>query len=336
MIAITGGTGLLGAHLIYNLLKKGYKVKALRRPSSSLDMVKKVFSYYTGKADYYYKQIEWYSGDLNDMVSLEDFLRKDDMLFHCAGLVSFNKRQRRQLKKVNTAGTANISNAALNKGVAKLVYASSTSVLNRRDVSGIISESSQWEKGKGNSCYGTTKMLAEHEVWRAQAEGLSTAIVNPAIILGPGPWESGSPRLFTSMWNGLKFYTPGVNAFVDVRDVAEAMVALMFSGIEAERFVLAAGNMDYKTLFTLIAAAIDRPAPKYKTTKLMAEIAWRLQTPWALISSKTPMITRETARSAMEKNYYDGSKITKYINFNYRPLEQSIEEIGEFFKKDHA
>lgn len=333
MIAITGSTGLLGAHLIFRLLDQGYEVKALRRSKNS-GLVKKILSYYTDSPDEYLNRIHWHQGDVTDISTLEDFLEKDDLLFHCAGSVSFHKKDKNLLHRINVEGTANVVNAALHQNISKLIHVSSTSALGRAGPDGKISESSQWKNSKHNSWYSITKMLGEQEVWRGQMEGLSTAVVNPGIILGPGPWDKGSSQLFSKLYKGLNFYTQGVNGYVDVRDVAYVMEKLMFSGIEEERFLLVAENIDYKSLFEQIADVLKVKPPRQKATPTMAEIVWRLDAVRSFFSGKPPLITKETAHTAMNKHYYDGSKITSFIDFSYRPIKESIADFGELFLKD--
>jgi len=68
------------------------------------------------------------------------------------------------------------------------------------------------------------------------AEGLNAVIVNPSVIIGPGDWNNGSPKIFSTVYNGLKFYPRGTNGFVDVNDVVTAMVKLMNSDITTSRF----------------------------------------------------------------------------------------------------
>jgi len=71
MILVTGGTGLVGAHLLYELTCSGHRVKALRRPQSNTEWVRKIFSYYAPDANTLFMQIEWVEGDILDYLSLE-------------------------------------------------------------------------------------------------------------------------------------------------------------------------------------------------------------------------------------------------------------------------
>lgn len=334
MIAITGATGLLGAHLASALLMQGYEIKALRRKSSSLETLKKIASYYDNDVDNFLSRIYWHYGDVTDYLTVEDFLDHSDYLYHCAGVVSFEKSNRSLLRNVNVYGTTNVVNACLQKNVSRMIHASSIAALGRAGLDGTVDEQSQWKNSKKNTAYSISKMLGEREVWRGHMEGLSTAIVNPGIIIGPGSWENGSGQLITKVWRGLKYYSSGVNGYVDVRDVARVMILLMNSEIKGERFVLVSENIDYKQLFEKIASVLDVPAPRVNATPLLAEIAWRMDMLRSFLSGKAPVITRETARTAMSKHYYDGSKISDYIDFQYHSLNETIEYTGNLFRKD--
>ena len=59
MICVTGGTGLVGAHLLFDLVKKGESVRAIKRPTSDISIVERVFSYYSNESTALFKKIEW-------------------------------------------------------------------------------------------------------------------------------------------------------------------------------------------------------------------------------------------------------------------------------------
>jgi dihydroflavonol-4-reductase len=86
MILVTGGTGMLGAHLIFDLLQIFPTVKATKRASSDLASVRKIFSYYTLDVDSMFDKIEWIDADLSDCFSIEDALKGIRYVYHCAAL----------------------------------------------------------------------------------------------------------------------------------------------------------------------------------------------------------------------------------------------------------
>ena len=128
MIFLTGGTGLVGAHILLRLTKSGQKIKALKRKRSSLTVIKNIFSHYK-KTDLL-KSIEWIEGDLLDLFSLQEGIKGCNTVIHCAAIVSFNPRDFKKMMKINVEGTANIVNICLENNIDKLAYISSIATLN--------------------------------------------------------------------------------------------------------------------------------------------------------------------------------------------------------------
>ena len=139
--------------------------------------------------------------------------------------------------KVNVEGTANVVNIALEKNIRRLVHISSVAALGRKADGGHVNEEKKWEEFKGEYALCKSQYKAELEVWRGISEGLDAVILNPSTILGYGDWNSSSSAIFKRVYDEFKWYTPGVNGFVDVEDVAAATVLLMESGISGERFI---------------------------------------------------------------------------------------------------
>ena len=94
MIFVTGGTGMVGAHLIYDLVQKGEKVRALRRPGSSLQRIEKIFSFYCADYELFLQKIEWVEGDLLDKDGLRELLKGVDQIYHAAAIVSFDSHEK--------------------------------------------------------------------------------------------------------------------------------------------------------------------------------------------------------------------------------------------------
>lgn len=321
-VLVTGGTGFLGAHLIQSLIQKGDKVTALRRASSRMDLVKE-----------FEAEVKWIEGDVNDVFSLEDAMEGVSQVYHVAGMVSFDPRDKEKLLKVNVEGTANVVNVALEKGIKKLVYVSSIAALGRKKNTNVINEDAEWEDSDLNSNYAISKFKAECEVWRGMAEGLKAVVINPSVIVGPGYWnEPGSSALFTKIWEGLPFYPDGVTGFVDVRDVTVAMIELMNSDITEERFVLNGDNLSWKNFFGKVASELSKKAPTKTASPFAIEIAWRMEWIRSRITGKRPLITRETALSSSHKFYYDNSKIIEFVpDFVFTPLDNTIEDTAQSF-----
>ncbi|NWJ52895.1 MAG: NAD-dependent epimerase/dehydratase family protein [Bacteroidetes bacterium] len=326
MIFVTGGTGLLGAYLLLELTQKDQEIRALKRSGSSIKIVENVFKTNHADPNRLLKKISWVDGDIMDIFSLENALTGIDYVYHCAALVSFDPKDIDRMMQINIEGTANVVNTCLQKGVKKLCHVSSIAALGRDELGGETTEKTNWKSSRQNSNYAISKYGGEREVWRGIEEGLKAVIVNPSIIIGMGDPEKGSSKLISTIDGFSKFYSNGINGFVDVRDVADSMITLMESDIENERFIVNGGNFSYRTLFELIALHLNKPKPLYAIPNIVLATWWRIEKLRSLISDSTPIITKETARTSKHQHYYSGKKLTEKTGFNYRSFEETISE----------
>jgi len=334
MILVTGGTGFLGAHLLYQLLQNNERIKALKRKGSSTDLTRKIFSYYTTNPENLLQKVDWIDGDILDYFSLSDAFKGVEYLYHAAAIVSFHGDDKSQLVKTNINGTANVVNAAIEQGIIKMCYVSSIGALGRDNTNGPVNEDTPVIPSSRSSIYSKSKYEAEREVWRGMAEGLDAVIVNPSIIVGPGDWSKGSSQMFQTMWNGLKFFTSGTNGFIDVNDVAKAMILLMESNISNERFVLSAENVGYKQFFEWMADAMGIARPKYKAGPILSSIGSMALKVKGLVSGSNHTITWETARTANQKYQYSSEKFLKATRMSFIPVKESVEKTTRFFLRD--
>ena len=320
MILVTGASGLVGSHLVSELLKQGNTVRALYRNGSPAETR---------------GGIEWVKGDILDISSLEEAMTGVQQVYHCAAIVAFTAKKKKLLHQTNIEGTANVVNACLNCGVQKLLFVSSVAALGRIRKNGMIHEKMNWTEETSNSEYGKTKYLAEMEVWRGIGEGLNAVIVNPVIILGAGNWEKGSSEIFKSAYDEFPWYTNGTSGFVDVMDLVKIMIRMMNGNISNERFIISAGNFSYREIFTGIAKGFGKKPPHKQVTPFLASLVWRWEAIKGKLTGKEPLLTKETARTAQAKVQFDNSKLNTYLmNFKYTPMEESIRRIcGELKKK---
>ena len=322
MILVTGGSGLVGKELISQLLAMGENVVAIYNktplPAFNSPLLRQA------------------QCNILDVPGLEEIMQQHSIkkIYHCAAIVTFNPARKYELFTINIEGTANVVNAALNTGVKKIVYVSSVAALGRIREHEAINETMNWTEETSNSNYGKSKYLAELEVWRGIAEGLEAVMVNPTMILGDGDWNTGSSQMFKSVYNEFPWYSEGVTGYVDVRDVAKAMIALMDSNISGERFIISAEDRSFKEVFTMMATAFGKKPPHKKVTPLLAQIVWRLEKIKSLCSGKDPLVTKETARTALATVHFDNSKLKQFLpEFNYRPLEETITHTCRLFQQ---
>lgn len=320
-ILITGATGLVGSHLLRYLHQAGFtQLRALRRPDSDLSLL-----------GHLAQHIDWHIGDVLDFDVLEKAMDGIQVVFHCAGLVSFQPRDHDALFRTNVEGTANMVNAALYQGVEHFIHVSSIAALGRSREGQTIDESTRWERSPFNTRYGISKFQAEQEVWRGHAEGLPVAILNPSIILGGGDWNKGPARFFPLIADSFKFYPSGNSGFVDVRDVVQLLVLLMQKNINGRRFIANAGHYSYREFFQHIAQYLGSAPPSIPVRSWMAAIAWRFSALQAAMVKKPPFLTRETARQSQRIFFYDNTRSKEELDFTYRDLEETIRETAQLY-----
>jgi nucleoside-diphosphate-sugar epimerase len=336
VIAVSGASGFLGSYVVCTLLSKGKIVRAFKRSTSSMSEFNRIFIYffrnYSAKErDLLLRNIEWVEADVNDIPSLEGALTGVEEVYHCAAMVSFVQQDRSDMMKCNVEGTANMVNISLLKGIKKFCHVSSIAALGRVKSGDLISEDTKWSDSPNNSNYAISKHKAEMEVWRGAEEGLNVVIVNPGVILGTGDWNKGSCKLFKLVWNGMPFYTEGVNGYVDVRDVARAMVTLMEQSIFNERFVLVSENVNMHWYLDTVAGLFGKKPPFLRVNTFLSQLAWIVDGIKGKITGKKPSLTKETARASMKKYYYSAAKIEREIGFTFTPMEQTLRETCEQF-----
>lgn len=320
-IVVTGASGLVGAHILRRLKPSDARiVAACRRIPEGAD-----------------NRFDWVECDILDVCGLENLFAGVDKVYHCAAIVSYDPRKRKDIFQTNVEGTANVVNAALSANVKRLLHVSSVSAIGEPEKSKtMIDESLAW-KDAHVSDYSKSKHLAEMEVWRGLSEGLSAVVVNPSIVLGCGDWNKGSTEIFKTIYNEFPWYSEGVHGFVDVDDVALAAVSLMNSDIEGERFILNGLNLSYKDLFNKIAHAFGTKPPYKKVTPFLSEIVWRASYIKGLLNRKPSMLTKHSARIALSDIRYDNNKLLQFLpGFRYTDIDETIDNICKCLKMKYG
>lgn len=334
MILVTGGTGLVGSRLLYELTRKGHNVRALLRPGKKPYHTRQLFDCLaSGNEQHLIDMVEWVEGDVSDAYSLHTAMEGVELVYHCAALISFNTRDLKNMLEVNIEGTANVVNACLENKVKKLCYVSSIASLGQAEKGEMIDENARWKTSKYNSGYAISKYGGEREVWRGIEEGLNAVIVNPSVIIGAGCHSRATNQLFHHIRKFLPFYTIGVNGYVDVRDVVKAMILLMESDCSGERFVLNSENLSLKEFFSKAADLLGQPHPHiFLNPPLILTVGWFFEL-FGLLSRRKPLISRENARAAVSKSYYSSGKFKSAFNYTFIPVSESLKEAFRILEK---
>ncbi len=314
MIFITGATGLVGSFICRRLLEEGYKVRATKRKESDMSML-------TGVAE----QIEWVECDLLDILTLNEALKGCTQIVHSAGLVSYHKKDAELLRKVNVEGTANLVNAAISRKVGSIVHISSVAAIGRSAKLKEIDETFKWSDADEHTAYGNSKHQAELEVFRGGIEGLDVVILNPALVLGPGPLDRSSSQVFKYVKDEKPFYTEGTMNYVDARDLASIALAAVQGKLKTgERYIISAGCLSYKAFFKKVAACMNKKAPTIEVNSYLLKTAYYLETLRSRIRGKQPLITQETLKLSQQHLKFKNSKVIQALDYQFIPADETI------------
>jgi nucleoside-diphosphate-sugar epimerase len=328
---VTGATGIIGSHVVLKLLQDGKPVVAGRQTGSDINKVKQLSAYYN--AQELFNKIKWANIDVCDIFSIEEAMEDVSTVYHCAGYVSFDKRNREKLFKLNESGTANVVNVCLEKGVV-LCHVSSIGTINNLDYTAPLNEAVFWKKSGRESDYAISKYNAEREVWRGIEEGLKAVIVNPAVVLAPGFWDQSSSRVFTTCFKGNKFYTLGNVGLVSARDVADCMIQLTERKHYANRYILVENNYRFKDLFDMIQSGFGKPLPGIRASRSLLIIGSWADGILSKLRGKEPALTKALVQSALNKQTLSNAKIRETLGFHFEPIPALIGKICNFYLQD--
>jgi dihydroflavonol-4-reductase len=331
MVLVTGATGLVGGNLLWYLLQDNDRVAAICRAKSNMQQLRTVFSFYTSDPDKYLEKIDWRMADILDLDSLKAAMVGATEVYHCAAVVSLGDYTD-VLLDTNVVGTRNIVNLSLELGVELFCFVSSIAACGKSEHGGMIDEKALWVDSPNRSLYSKSKYYSEQEVWKGIEKGLRAIIVNPGVILGVSGNGSGSSQLFSQVQKGLIFYTNGGTGYVDVRDVAQAMIQLMSLEMCGKRFILVAENNSNKDILSWIADGFGKRRPFICIGKTVFYIIGYLAEVLGKIFHFHPKVNRATARTATKREYYENTKIFGAIGYEFKPINQSIKEICEFYR----
>jgi nucleoside-diphosphate-sugar epimerase len=320
--------------VLYQLAVKGGVIRALYRDHDKIDHVRRIFGNYGNDSTALWNRIEWIKGDILDYYSLMEHLQGIREVYHAAGMVSFNNRDKKTLHQVNIQGTANVVNACLEKGVERLCYVSSIATLGEYDGNEYIDENFLWSPGPNASAYAISKLKGEMEVWRGIHEGLQAVIVNPSVIVGPGMWMGSARLLLDRIRKGLKYYPVGSSGYVDVRDVATAMIKLTEGNHFNERYIISAENIMHRIFLNQIADAMHLPHPDHPLTNWLIRMAAWAEKLRSAVAATAPRITREALEIATEKLAYSNKKFRETIAMDFIAIEESVQLSVALFLKD--
>lgn len=324
-IFITGATGLVGSWLCRKFLEEGYQVLALKRKTSSMDLVADVKD-----------RIEWFEGDITQKETLRSPIRQADIVVHAAAMLSFEAETADLMRKINVIGTQNTVELCLEEQTLRYCFVGSTAGLGKPKNTETIDEDIDRSQSEKNTLYALTKYQSEQLVWQARDRGLKAVIVNPPYILGIGSWDQSSGRLIDYVWRQKTHYPSGIINLVDIRDLIEVIARLIREEVYGDRYIVSAAHMDFGAFFNQVATHLGVPPPSKRLSPFLAGFLWRMEKVRAKLTGSKPFITRANAESTSARFIYQNEKIRKRLSYSFRPMEETIAWVCDAFKADQS
>jgi len=323
---VSGATGMLGANSVRHLVKKGATVRILVRDE---------------KASHPFwddLKIERHVGDLQLVETLASGIRGCNSVIHCAGLVSYSRRDSERLYIINRTGTENMLMSAMAAGVDKFIHVSSTAAIGYSPYPHPLNENTKFDKQFRRNTYMHSKWLAEEAVRKASQVGFNVTIVCPSTICGAGDVKFNNGRLFADLLAGrLKKVPPGGNAFVSVDDVVQGIFLALEKGKAGERYILNSVNMSYLEFFQLISRLLEiapledifpkNRQPLFKIAAFIGDFLYA-------IAGKTFPVSPAVIDFSFAYRYFSAERAKKELGWRPRKsIQQACKEAITFYRE---
>jgi dihydroflavonol-4-reductase len=322
---VTGATGFVGAAVARMLLREGWQVTALARPSSDRRNLRDL-------------ALRIAEGDLNDRASLDRALMDCQALFHVAADYRLGAPDPRELYQTNVEGTRNILDASRRAGLQRIVYTSSVATV------GIPADGSPGNEDTPVSVadmighYKRSKFLAEQVVREAAQSGAPVVIVNPSTPIGPGdvkPTPTGQIVLDAATGKMPAYVDTGLN-IVHVDDVAAGHLLAYERGRPGERYILGGQDMTLREILIDIASLVGRKPPRVRLpTAVVLPIAY-IAEGVARITGRPGRITLEGVRMSRKRMYFSSEKAQRELGYRSRAPREALQDAINWFREQGA
>jgi dihydroflavonol-4-reductase len=319
---VTGAAGFLGSHVARQLVARGDNVRVLMRASSSNRAISDL-------------SLEYVTGDLRDVASLERAMKGVERVFHVAADYRLWAKKPQDIYDSNVGGTKNLLAAAKQAGVSQLIYTSTvaTIAVERPNANGLPNEFTDAKLEEMIGHYKRSKWMAEQEVLREAKEGAPIIVAMPTTPVGPWDWKpTPTGKIILDFLNGKMpgYVDTGLN-FVGVEDCAAGHLLISQKGKPGERYLLGAENLTLKGLLELLAEITGLRAPTMKIPHRVALGVAYVESAFSRLVGKEPQIPVEGVRIAQHKMFVDASRATRELGFEAGPVGGALERATRWY-----
>ena len=322
-VLVTGSSGFIGSAVTRHLVARELEVVALVEAgvdTANLDTL----------------AVKQVAGDVRSATDVRAAIAGCRAVLHVAALYRFWARDPGDFYSINVGGTRIVLAAARHEGVERMVYTSTVGTLGLEQVSGDLSadETSFPDVRHLYGSYKRSKYVAEHEVLRAAAEGLSVSLVLPTFPLGRGdraPTPTG--KLVLDFLNGrVPGYVDTVLNVAHVDDVAGGHVLALEQGTSGRSYILGGENLTLQRLLGELAAITGLPAPRIKVPRsLSLAVAAASEMVEGRLLRRHPSIPLEAARMSTSRMAFDDARARDELGYAPRPAHDALEDSARWF-----
>jgi len=317
---VTGASGFLGSHVARQLVARGEDVRVLMRPSSTNRAV----------ADL---SLEYVTGDLRDVASLDRALAGVRYVFHVAADYRLWARRSREIYDSNVGGTKNLLEAAKRAGVEKFIYTSTVATI-AVDRPQPPDESTEAKLEEMVGHYKRSKWMAEREALNAAKQGLPLVVAMPTTPVGAGDWKpTPTGKIILDFLNGKMpgYVETGLN-FVGAEECAAGHLLVAEKGKVGERYLLGAENLTLKQMLDVLANITGLSAPTLKIPHGVALGAAYMNTIFSRLIGKEPQIPVEGVKIARHLMFVDCKRAQRELGFKPGPVSAALERAVRWYQ----
>ncbi len=319
---VTGGTGFLGSNLAIALLREGYRVRILRRPSSDLRAI--------GDAD-----VEHCLGDVRDPAAVLGAVKGCDTVFHTAAMVSYWRRERQEMFDVNIGGTWNVVHACLAAGVRRLVHTSSIAAVGFSEDGVPVDETCPFNWGSSDVGYRISKRESEAIVLQAARRGLPAVVVNPSLIIGPRDVHFNAGQIIRDVYRRrIFYYVGGGTNVVDVDDVVRGHIAAAHRGRIRERYLLTGENLTHREILSITADVVGGIRPLLWFPMPVARGIALISEGMGNLLNRRPWMPIELVRGLDRVCWYSSAKAERELGFTVTTFRESIRKTFVWYREN--
>ncbi|MBE0672901.1 MAG: NAD-dependent epimerase/dehydratase family protein [Anaerolineales bacterium] len=319
MWLVTGATGHIGNVLVQKLLERGEKVRALILPGESRESISRL-------------RVEAFEGDILNMDSVFESMQGIKGIFHLAGAISIMPGSNPFVQKVNVEGTKNILHAASKKKIKRLIYTSSIHAIQRME-DGVIDESVPYDMNNPYGAYDRSKAEATLEVLDAARSGLEAVVACPTGVIGPYDFRGSmmGAVIHDAAVAKPTLYVDGAYDFVDVRDVADGLIAAAEHGKRGESYILSGQKISVRYLLETVREITGKHFFQMKIPFDLAKFAAKFTPAYYRFANETPRFTPYSLEVLQSNSNISHAKATRELGYAPRPIFESIRDAVKWF-----